>query len=162
MKEMNGKELRCTVRTDTTYGKKVLRCVEILKDRTGLPLTSLIQEALIFFEQSTREQEVEAEIVLKQDLKAEGVILNKEKEGEIKTSGDLLRLSMDKENGYLVPFKNVSALADAIEQMINKDSNRKYMSKKAIKTAQLYSEENIIPLWQDFFSKFGYINETHN
>ena len=69
---------------------------------------------------------------------------------------------MDKENGYLVPFKNVSALADAIEQMINKDSNREYMSKKAIKTAQLYSEENIIPLWQDFFSKFGYINETNN
>ena len=97
---MNGKELRCTVRTDTTYGKKVLRCVEILKDRTGLPITSLIQEALIFFERSTREQEMENDIILKSDLTEERVILREEKDGEIRSSGDLLRLSMDKENGY--------------------------------------------------------------
>ena len=100
MKEVNGKELRCKVRTDTTYGKKVLRCVEILKDRTGLPITSLIQEALIFFEQTTREQEMESGIILKQDLKEESDILLEEKEEKIKSSGDLLRLSMDKENGY--------------------------------------------------------------
>ena len=55
MNESNVKELRSNVRTDTTYGKKVLRCVELLKDRTGLAVTNLIQEALIAYEQITRE-----------------------------------------------------------------------------------------------------------
>lgn len=57
MNEKDVRELRCTVRTDTSYGKKVMKCVDVLKDRTGLTVTNLIQEALILYEKTTREND---------------------------------------------------------------------------------------------------------
>ena len=101
MREINGKELRCKVRTDTTYGKKVLKCVELLKDRTGLAVTNLIQEALISYEQITREYEEESGIVPEQFSKQENTISGEVKQEAPGThSGDLLRLSTDEVLGY--------------------------------------------------------------
>ena len=58
MKKENRKEFFCTVRTDTAYGKNVLNCVEQLKDRFGLSVSRILQDAILFYEQATRDKEI--------------------------------------------------------------------------------------------------------
>ena len=57
MKKENRKEFFCTVRVDTTYGKNVINCVEQLKDRFGLSVSRILQDAILFYEQATRDKE---------------------------------------------------------------------------------------------------------
>lgn len=57
MSKENRKEFFCTVRTDSIYGKKVLNCVSILKNRLDLPVSRIIQDALLNYEVVTRNQE---------------------------------------------------------------------------------------------------------
>lgn len=70
MKKENQKELFCTVRTDTTYGKNVINCVEQLKDRFGLSVSRILQDALLFYELATRDK---GNIYVSMDKKAERV-----------------------------------------------------------------------------------------
>lgn len=101
MNMQNEKEFRCKVRTDTTYGKKVLRCVELLKDRTGLAVTNLIQEALISYEQVTREKENMMGAVMEQSVgEKQDAYVEESKEEQSTFSNDLLRLSAGDAGGF--------------------------------------------------------------
>lgn len=68
----NEKEIRSAIKTDTTYGRKVLKCLERLRDRTGLNISQLVQESLIAYERLTREEgegeNLAAESVTKTDV----------------------------------------------------------------------------------------------
>lgn len=55
--EKEDQRLYCTVKTDTTYGKNVLYCVEQLKERLGLSVNRILQDAILFYEASTRDRE---------------------------------------------------------------------------------------------------------
>lgn len=57
MPKENRKEFFCTVRTDTAYGQKVLNSVNRLKNRLGLSVSRIIQDALLNYEERTRAQE---------------------------------------------------------------------------------------------------------
>lgn len=57
MSKENRKEFFCTVRTDSIYGKKVLNSVCLLKDRLDLPVSRIIQDALLNYEKATRNKE---------------------------------------------------------------------------------------------------------
>lgn len=57
MSKENRKDFFCTVRTDSIYGKKVLNSVSLLKDRLDLPVSRIIQDALLNYEKATRNQE---------------------------------------------------------------------------------------------------------
>lgn len=54
MKKKNQKEICCTVNMDTSYGQHVMECMELLKDRFGLPASRIMQDALIAYESGTR------------------------------------------------------------------------------------------------------------
>lgn len=54
MKKENTKHIYCGIRMDTLYGKTVSDCIEQLKERLGLPVNRIIQDALVFYEHSTR------------------------------------------------------------------------------------------------------------
>ncbi|MBO5353024.1 MAG: hypothetical protein J6A77_06960 [Lachnospiraceae bacterium] len=95
MSQKNGKEIRSTVKVDTSYGRKVLTCVERLKDRTGLTISQLIQEALISYERATRE-EGEVENVEKEQLMKTEISPVKNEESPknvVSSANNLLRLS---------------------------------------------------------------------
>ena len=103
MKSQKGKELRCLVKMDTTYGRKVINCVEILKDRMGLDVSKLIQDALIAYERATRESETPQERYDDLPEKTEQLqvaAVNSKNESMSLPANDLLRLSSDSSTGY--------------------------------------------------------------
>lgn len=51
------KTFYCTINTECTYGKIVMNALESLKDRMGLPVSRILQDALILYEMHTRNKE---------------------------------------------------------------------------------------------------------
>lgn len=56
-KEKQQKTFYCTINTECSYGKIVINALETLKDRMGLPVSRILQDALILYEMYTRNKE---------------------------------------------------------------------------------------------------------
>lgn len=57
------------------------------------------------------------------------------------------------EDGILVPPKNIVALSESIQHLIEDNNLRKDMGKKAQINIQRFAKENIMKLWQDLFEE---------
>lgn len=60
-------------------------------------------------------------------------------------------LIINKENGYLVNVDDVNEMSDVLTMLIDNDMERERIGKAALKTRDLYSQENIMGLWDDQF-----------
>lgn len=74
------KVIYATVKTNTSYGRHVLACIDKLKDRFCLPTTQLIQEALIAYEYTTRDKYPAISITGEYELKEESLVTKEEQQ----------------------------------------------------------------------------------
>lgn len=77
-KEKQQKMFYCTINTECTYGKIVMNALEALRDRLGLPVSRIIQDALISYEMQTRNKEcsmpcLSTDIVIQESLQARNI-----------------------------------------------------------------------------------------
>ena len=56
-KEKQQKKIYCVIDIECTYGKMVMSALETLKDRMGLPVNRILQDALILYEMHTRNKD---------------------------------------------------------------------------------------------------------
>lgn len=61
----------------------------------------------------------------------------------------------DAEDGYLVKDRNVQEFADRVCLLIEDETRRQQMGRKAVVSAQRYAAENIMPLWNKLFGSLA-------
>jgi len=59
----------------------------------------------------------------------------------------------DGEDGFLIPMHNRQAFADRICQLIEDESLRQCMGKKAVLSSQRFSADKIMPMWKELFER---------
>ncbi|TDC04485.1 glycosyltransferase family 4 protein [Nonomuraea longispora] len=62
----------------------------------------------------------------------------------------------DGTDGVLVPPRDVSALADALNRVVSDRDLRVRMGKAAAETARAYGPEQVMPLWEDLFAALAH------
>ena len=64
---------------------------------------------------------------------------------------DIIKNGID---GFLVENRNIGVFANRVCLLIEDEQLRKKMGKTGVQSAQRYKAENIMPLWNCFFSEF--------
>ena len=57
----------------------------------------------------------------------------------------------DKEDGFLIPFRDIELMAEKIEELIIDEEKRKLFGKNAKRNVQRFSQDKIMNQWQELF-----------